>query len=59
MRILSIFLGLLVGYILAVYFTTPEQHGPDSNVVRRDIHRDQRGGCYQFEPVAHVCGVRT
>lgn len=52
-------MGLLVGYILAVYFTTPEQHGPDSNVVRRDIHRDQRGGCYQFEPVAHVCGVRT
>ena len=59
MKILSVLLGFFVGYLLINYFIpTQIEHGPDSNIVRNQIH-NVNGSCYYYEPVAHVCGLSS
>ena len=35
-----------------------EYHGPNSNVIRKQIHYDEKTGkCYSFKPVVHICPI--
>ncbi len=55
--LLSIFLGLIAAKI--IMGKNVIEHGPDSNIVRKEIHKSQVHPdiCYKFEPVTYVCGV--
>ena len=55
---ISIILGFTIGVRLMKYLVpNTEEHGPDSNIIRKEIYQDQNMNCYHYEPVAHLCGV--
>jgi hypothetical protein len=54
--VISIVLGFLIAHAMVRYFNF-QTHGPDSNIVRKEIHQDQNGKCYHFEPVPYICGI--
>ncbi len=57
--ILMILLGIAMGYILFNYYKKSIQkyHGPNSNTVRKTIHKYENGKCYMFEPHVYVCPI--
>ena len=56
-NLLSIILGLYLGHwLIKLYYHNLYIHGPDSNVVKKEIHFDQSNQtCYQFIPQPYVC----
>jgi uncharacterized membrane-anchored protein YhcB (DUF1043 family) len=56
-KLLSLLIGFVTGYII-IKFIRPSTivHGPDSNLVKRQIHIDQQTKqCYRFIPQPYVC----
>lgn len=53
-----IILGIVFGGCMFYYYrkTTVKYHGPNSNIVRKKIHKDGiTGKCYMFEPHIYLC----
>jgi hypothetical protein len=54
-KIISLSLGYLTALVLFKYYNpTYIYHGPDSNYVRKYIHKN-KNTCYKFEPIANIC----
>ena len=50
--------GFIIGVLIMKYLLPHTvDHGPDSNIIRKEIYQDQNMNCYHYEPVAHLCGV--
>lgn len=62
-EILSIILALLISQLLAPYIHGivhgRNEHGPDSNVVKKHTYQGHGGGCYKMKPVAHICPLHS
>jgi hypothetical protein len=59
LKLLSIVLGVTVGILAYPYFQGQGQvkvHGPDSNIVRKEVHV-LKNKCYKYEPIPYLCGV--
>ncbi len=65
-QILSLILGVIAGILSYPYLfarARAEPHGPDSNIVRKEIHQGPAPGelgrtkCYKYEPIPYLCGV--
>jgi hypothetical protein len=53
-----IILGILFGSCMFYYYrkTIIKYHGPNSNKVKKTIHKDKKTGkCYMFEPHVYLC----
>lgn len=60
MYILSIILGIIMGYILFYYYKKKINiyHGPNSSIVKNTIYKDKATNkCYMFEPKIYFCGI--
>jgi hypothetical protein len=53
-ELMSIIFGCLFGFIIILMINKPVYHGPNSNVIRKQIFK-QNGKCYKFNPVVHIC----
>ena len=56
-KLISIAIGLLMGYIIIkILIPISTYHGPNSNIVRKQIHQDKKtSSCYRFIPQPYVC----
>jgi len=56
-KVFSILFGLLLGYFLIrALYSQAIYHGPDSNIVKRQIFFDEETQqCYRFMPKSYVC----
>lgn len=55
--IISILSGVVITLILYyLFYSTTVYRGPDSNVIRNQIFKDN-GKCYKLEPVVHICPI--
>lgn len=53
-----VILGIIFGYSMFYYYqkTTYKYHGPNSNKVKKKIHKNHENGkCYMFEPHVYLC----
>ena len=59
-KVISVLLALFIGtYVGRIIFNNQEDHGPNSNVVRKETFFDGSLGCYKMKPVAHVCPLQS
>ena len=59
-KLVSIIVALCIGvYMGRIIFNNQEDHGPDSNVIRKETFFDKSLGCYKMKPVAHVCPLQS
>ena len=54
--VIALYIGVYVGRII---FNNQENHGPNSNVIRKETFYDRSLGCYKMKPVAHVCPLQS
>jgi hypothetical protein len=55
-EIATVVIALIIGkYIGDLLFNHIDEHGPDSNVVKKNIYKNSLGTCYVMEPIAHIC----
>jgi len=55
-NIVSLVLGWLTAIYLYPYLVSAPLHGPDSNVIRKEIFI-KNGKCYRYEPIPYLCGT--
>lgn len=55
----SVLLGLIVGWMIMYWWIRrPKIHGPNSNIIREQIYRDN-DKCYKYTPMPYVCSTRS
>jgi hypothetical protein len=59
-KLISVLIALCIGiYVGRIFFNSQENHGPNSNFVRKETFFDGSLGCYKMKPVAHVCPLQS
>ncbi len=55
--IISIILGLFLGILFVFYLKKQNYHGPDSNIIRKNIYYDiKTNSCFKLIPI--LCDAR-
>lgn len=57
---ISFILGFLIGF-LVIYWILPEKienHGPDSSIIREQIHYDDKGNKIKFVPTPIIPPIK-
>lgn len=52
--LMSCLLGVLTGMYLINYYKQ-EYHGPDSNLVKKQLYQLESGECFRYEAIPHIC----
>jgi hypothetical protein len=55
--IISILLAVTITYLYNQYITRDIYHGPDSNILKKKIFKDNNT-CFKYKPIPHICPLR-
>jgi hypothetical protein len=56
LTIISLIIGWLTAIIMYPYIQRAPVHGPDSNIVRKEVFIKD-GKYYKYEPIPYLCGT--
>jgi len=60
MKILSIILGFVMGWLIISQFRSIQYHGPNSNQIKKNVYFDpQNNYCYRMIPQTSICPLGT
>jgi len=54
--VLALWMGIRIGNII---FNRESNHGPDTNIVKKETFFGDSLGCYKMTPIAHICPLHS
>lgn len=58
-KIFSVIIGFIIGYILIKLISNviTKCHGPNSNIIRKIVYKNNLGKCYKYVPKLCICPI--